>query len=40
MLDSLMHDDKHTVRRMALSVYVTHPRRYDVSRDSENVVLR
>ena len=40
MLDCLMHDVKHTVRRTALGVFVNHPRRYDVSKDQENTLLR
>ena len=40
LLDSLQNDDMHTVRRMALSVYVKHPRRHEVVRDQEDVILR
>ncbi|XP_070206105.1 uncharacterized protein [Littorina saxatilis] len=39
MLDSVMHDEKHTVRQKALSVYVTHPRRHEVAQHFEHDML-
>jgi hypothetical protein len=40
LLDAMMTDDKHTVRQMALSIYIKHPQRHQVTRDHENVMLR
>ncbi|XP_076452271.1 uncharacterized protein LOC143287914 [Babylonia areolata] len=39
LLASMMHDDKHTVRSTALSVFVNHPRRHEASREHEDVML-
>nr|KAG5686568.1 hypothetical protein BaRGS_027225 [Batillaria attramentaria] len=39
MLDCLMKDEKYTVRQMALSVYVKHPRRREVTRPHEDSIL-
>lgn len=39
MLDAMMNDEKHTVRQMALSVYVNHPRRSEVALEHENTML-
>lgn len=40
MMDSLLHEEKHSVRQMALSVYVKHPLRNNVSKEEENNLLR
>lgn len=40
MMDSVLHEEKHSVRQMALSVYVKHPLRNNVSKEEENNLLR
>ena len=40
MLNSVMHDEVFSVRRMALSVFANHPHRNDVTREEENDILR
>ncbi|KAK7496755.1 hypothetical protein BaRGS_00011964, partial [Batillaria attramentaria] len=39
MLDSILKDEKHSVREMALDVYAQHPRRRDITRDKESLIL-
>ncbi|KAK7498950.1 hypothetical protein BaRGS_00009759 [Batillaria attramentaria] len=40
LFDSVLHDDVYSVRRMALGVFVKHPRRRDVTRKQEDLILR
>ncbi|KAK7496780.1 hypothetical protein BaRGS_00011989, partial [Batillaria attramentaria] len=39
LLDCLLKDEKHSVRQMALSVYATHPKRGEVTREKEDMHL-
>nr|KAG5704404.1 hypothetical protein BaRGS_031110 [Batillaria attramentaria] len=39
LLDSLLHEEVHSVRQMALSVYHKHPQRHHAALQEENVML-
>ena len=40
LMDSLLNDHVYTVSRVALGVYVKHPRRHEIDKDQEDVILR
>jgi hypothetical protein len=40
VFDAMMTDEMHSVRQTALGVFVKHPRRSEISKEQENILLR